>query len=168
MMLLLIAFGVKVNKTPPINIQPICNFAFSMQMKKLYLLFFLAATGCSRPQPVLIRTELVNNGNTLKITGSDSTILNDIARGDSAGLQVLFPIYNMPADTDMKDFQEQQPGKYMLKSGEVFFTPDTPFKRKQTYFLRYYNYALSGDVWEFIKTSNHKGKPPHADYTFKP
>ena len=131
-------------------------------------MLLLAFTGCSKPEPNLIKTELVNNKASLKITGPDSTILNDIVRGDSAGLNVLFPVYSMPADTDMKDFQEQQPGKYLLKSGEVYFTPDTPFKRKQTYFLRYYNYALSGDVWEFIKSSNHKGKPPHVDYTFTP
>ncbi|PJJ83690.1 hypothetical protein [Mucilaginibacter auburnensis] len=137
-------------------------------MRKLYALFFLAVVGCSRSTPVLVKTELVNNGITLKITGPDSTILNDIARGDSTGLQALFPVYSMPADTDMKDFQDQQPGKYLLKNGGVFFTPDTPFKHQQTYFLRYYDYALSGNVWEFIKTNNHKGKPPHADYTFTP
>jgi len=137
-------------------------------MKKFCLILFVACIGCSKPEQVLVKTQLVGDGSILKITGVDSTILNDIMRNDSAGLQVLFPIYSMPADTDMKDFQDQQPGKYLLKRGEVFFMPDTPFKAKQTYFLRYYNYALSGDIWEFIKINNHKGKPPHADYTFTP
>ncbi len=137
-------------------------------MKKFCLILFAVCIGCSRPKPVLVTTELVGHGTSLKITGPDSTILNDIVRGDSTGLQVLFPIYSMPTDTDMKDFQDQQPGKYLLKKGEVFFTPDTPFKPKQAYFLRYYNYALSGDVWEFIKSNNHKGKPPYVDYIFTP
>jgi len=137
-------------------------------MKKFCLVLFVVCVGCSKPEPVLVKTELVSPGTTLKITGPNSTILNDIVRGDSIGLNVLFPVYIMPVDTGMKDFQEPQPGKYRLKGGEVFFTPDTPFKKKKTYFLRYYSYALSGDVWEIIKNKRPKGKPPYTDYTFTP
>jgi len=137
-------------------------------MKKLYPILLLLCFGCSKPERTIIKIDLVNNHRTLKIGGVDSVILNDIARSDSLVWLVLFQVYKMPKDTDMKSYQDVQPGSYLLKKGEVYFTPDTLFKRGQTYFLRYYDNAVGRDVWDYLKNNNHKGAPPYADYIFTP
>jgi len=137
-------------------------------MKKLYLLLFLLSFGCSKPQPVKIKAELVAKKSILAISGLDSVILNDIARDSVPDWQSLFPIFKMPVDTDMKDYQNEQPGAYWVNKGALFFRPDTAFKTGQSYFLRYYDYAAGKEAWDYVKNNNHKGQATYTDLTFKP
>lgn len=136
-------------------------------MKKLPLILVLLCLGCSQPQPV-VHIELTNSQRSLKITGIDSLILNDIARDSSADWQSLFPVYRMPADTDMKDYQNAQPGIYKVQSGAVLFTPDTPFVKPRTYFLRYYEHATGKDAWTYISGEGNKGAAHYIDLIFRP
>jgi hypothetical protein len=137
-------------------------------MKKIYPLLLLFCLGCSNPEPVKIKAELVAKKSVLSINGLDPVILNDIARDSLANWQSLFPVYRMPVDRDMRDFQNEQPGKYWVDKGKLFFKPDTAFTLRQTYFLRYYDHAAGKNAWDYIKDNNHKGAAPYKDLTFNP
>jgi len=137
-------------------------------MKKLYPILLLLCFGCSKPEPVKIKVGLVAKKSILTINGIDSVILNDIARDSVSNWQSLFPVFRMPVDTDMKDYQNEQPGNYWVNKGTLFFRPDTAFKAQQKYFLRYYDHAAGKDAWDYIKNNNHKGAAHYKDLTFTP
>ncbi|MBS1532426.1 MAG: hypothetical protein JSU01_19140 [Bacteroidetes bacterium] len=95
-------------------------------------------------------------------------IIDDISRDTSnEAWQNLLPVYKMPDDTDMKDFQHAQPGKYKVEGNEVTFTPDTPFGKGQTYFLRTFDYSGAKDAWDFVRKQKGKGSAGHKDLLFK-
>ncbi|MEO6849253.1 MAG: hypothetical protein ABI203_11290 [Mucilaginibacter sp.] len=73
----------------------------------------------------------------------------------------------MPADTDLKDYQPAQPGQYLLKDDAVVFRPDTPFKKGQVYFLRYYQYDKNENVWQYVKHRKRPGTAVYTDLIFK-
>ncbi len=79
----------------------------------------------------------------------------------------MFAIYRLPADTDMKDYQPTQPGKYLLKDSALVFTPDTPFIKQQSYFVRYYNYADNTTIWDYLRHKTTKGQLHYTDLIFK-
>lgn len=137
-------------------------------MKKLYLLLLLLCLGCSKPKKFIIKAELANKQTALKITGIDPLILNDIARDSSADWQSLFPVYRMPADTDMKDYQNEQPGQYAVQNGSVVFTPDTPFTKPKSYFVRCYDHSAGKDTWNYISGQGQKGAAHYTDLIFRP
>ena len=116
----------------------------------------------------MLYISLDSSKQTLKITGLNNVIVQDINRDTTANKwQQLIPVYRMPVDTDMKDFQPIQPGKYLVKDSLIFFTPDTPFARQQTYFVRHYHYDEDRSVWSFIKGERHAGKINYTDLIFK-
>jgi len=124
--------------------------------------------GCTQSQHhIAIHISLTNNNQSLKITGIDPLILQDINRDTVSAWQSLFAIYRMPADTSLKNYQPVQPGKYQLKNNALFFTPDTPFTQQQSYFLRYYNYAGNKSVWDYIKGKTRVGQLHYNDVIFK-
>ncbi|MGF7081231.1 hypothetical protein [Mucilaginibacter sp. UYCu711] len=124
--------------------------------------------GC-RPTPsaTLVHISLTDSNKSLKITGIDPLILNDINRDTIKNWQSLFAIYRLPADTDAKDYQPIQPGQYQLKDSAVVFTPDTAFVKQQTYFMRYYNYAGNKSIWDYIRGKTTKGQLHYTDLIFK-
>jgi hypothetical protein len=85
-------------------------------MKKILLLLLLVSFGCThKPRPSSIRISLINNGGALKFTGMDASVIGEIGRDSSNSVwQALIPVYKMPADTEMKDYQRPQPGKYAV------------------------------------------------------
>src|SRR6202012_6107625 len=105
-------------------------------MKKAGIFLLLICLGCrSKVSEIApIHVMLADSNHSLKIKGIDYLVMDDI-KGDTAPdrWQSLVPVYRMPADTDMKDFQKAQPGKYLVKDSLVVFTPDTPFKKGQMY-----------------------------------
>lgn len=118
-------------------------------------------------QPVL-DISLDSSKQALKISGLSNTIVQDINRDTTTNKwQQLIPVYRMPADTDMKDFQPIQPGNYSVKDSAIFFTPDTPFKSNQQYFMRYYRYNDDPGIWGFIKGKRRPGKVNYTDWIFK-
>jgi len=138
------------------------------KMKKYTSLLLLLCLGCQHQTPVpAVRISLVNNNQSLKITGIDPVIMHDINRDSVSAWQSLFAVYRMPADTDLKNYQPVQPGKYLLTDSVLVFTPDTPFTKQQTYFMRYYNYAGNKSVWDYIKGKTKVGQLHFTDLIFK-
>ncbi|RZA01457.1 MAG: hypothetical protein EOP47_10560 [Sphingobacteriaceae bacterium] len=108
------------------------------------------------------------NKQTLKIIGLSKAIVQDINRDTTINKwQQLIPVYRMPIDTEMKDFQPIQPGKYWIKDSIIFFSPDTPFAQQQAYFVRHYHYDEDRGVWGFIKRERRAGKTTYTDLIFK-
>lgn len=138
-------------------------------MRKWGLVLIITLVGCSRhKQDMNIKVSLTNNNRSINISGFDKEVIDDIAQNsaDSAWLSLL-PVYKMPADTDMKDFQSAQPGKYKVAATEVIFTPDTPFRQGQMYFLRTFDYSGAKDAWDFVRKQKGKGSAVHKDLLFK-
>jgi hypothetical protein len=137
-------------------------------MKKYTWLLLLLSFGCSHKQTTApVHISLTDSNRSLKITGIDPVILNDINRDTVKNWQSLFAIYRLPADTDAKDYQPTQPGRYQLKDSAIVFTPDTPFAKQQTYFMRYYNYAGNKSIWDYITHKTTKGQLHYTDLIFK-
>ena len=111
---------------------------------------------------------MVGDRKSVKISGLDNAVIQDIAR-DSAGgnWQALVPVYKMPADTDLKNYQPVQPGTYQIKDNAVIFTPDTPFMAHQTYFVRYYKFDAGNKVSDFIMGHNRPGSLHYSDLIIK-
>jgi hypothetical protein len=138
-------------------------------MKIAVLFLILICIGCqSKPKTPAIHISLINNYQSVKFTGLDYAIISEINRDTVQGIwQNLVPVYRMPADTDMKDYQRSLNGRYTLKDSAVVFTPDTPFTKNQTYFLRYFEFGERNSTWDFIKNKKKLGKTPYIDLIFK-
>ena len=134
----------------------------------LVVLFGLLLYSCSRkPDENWHLLKLVDSNRALQILGFDKAVINDIARDtDTAVWQGLLPVYKMPADTDMKDFQKPQPGKYAVQDSMVVFTPDTAFKKGQSYFVRCFDYQGVKDAWHILGDKKRLGAATHRDLSF--
>lgn len=129
----------------------------------------LISLGCSRQsKQVTIAIKLSDSDHSLTISGFDKAIIAEIGRDTGSGAwQSLLPVYKMPADTDMKDYQAEQPGKYMIKDSVIIFTPDTLFKKDQAYFLRFYHYDKGTNAWQYIRDKKRPGDLSYTDLIFK-
>jgi hypothetical protein len=138
-------------------------------MKKISsLLLLLFALACKQKErSPQMHITLVNNNKSLQIRGLDYLILKEIAADTSKHWESLFAVYRMPADTDLKEYQPLQPGKYLMQDSALVFTPDTPFIKNQPYFLRYYQYGGNNNVWDFVKGKKRPGKMRFTDLIFK-
>lgn len=135
----------------------------------LLILLMVICFSCTTKttQPVL-KISFESSGQTLRISGLSSVVVQDINRDTTTNKwQQLIPVYRMPLDTDMKDFQPVQPGNYLVKGGVIFFTPDTPFKHHQQYFIRYYQHDEDRGIWGFILGKRRVGKVNYTDLIFK-
>jgi hypothetical protein len=123
--------------------------------------------GCTANKDKVVQVSFENNKHSVKISGLDNAVTHEISR-DSAGgnWQSLLPVYRMPADTDLKNYQPVQPGTYRVTDGAVIFTPDTPFVAHQTYFVRYYKFDAGNKVSDFIMGHNRPGSLHYSDLTF--
>ena len=138
-----------------------------MKNSGLFLVLILCL-GCTRQPPKIdIKISLTDSNRSLKISGFDKAVIADIGR-DTANdaWQSLLPVYKMPADTDMKDYQKAQPGNYKVEDSVVVFTPDTLFKKGQSYFLRYYPHAEGASAWQYIKDKKRPGDLSYKDLVF--
>jgi len=138
-------------------------------MKRLlYLVLILLCFSCkTKINTPIVNITLVDTGKSIKITGLNYVVMQDVSRDTSNSWESLLPVYRMPADTDMKNYQPLQPGKYLVKDSALVFTPDTPFIRHQLYFLRQYHFSEAGDMWGFIKGSRRPGQIAYTDLIFK-
>jgi hypothetical protein len=138
-------------------------------MKKYIVVLLLMCLGCtSQPKTATIKITLTDGNRSLKVTGINDDILQEINRDSvTTGWQSLIPVYRMPADTDMKDYQTPQPGKYKVEANAVVFTPDTPFIKQQTYFVRFYRYSEGNNALDYIKQHKKLGEIPYTDLIFK-
>jgi len=135
----------------------------------LFILILLFCLGCKRqPGKIAITISLTDSNRSVSVKGFDKAVIGDIGRDtDKSVWQGLLPVYKMPADTDLKDFQTAQPGMYMVKDSVVIFKPDTPFKKGQAYFLRYYPHDEGTDAWQYIRDRKRTGSQEHRDLIFK-
>ena len=129
----------------------------------------LIFVGC-KDKPIVntIHISLIDSGKSLKISGLDYAVMQDINRDTTANIwQNLIQVYKMPADSELKHYQPIQPGKYAVKDSDVIFIPDTPFSPNQTYFMRYYQYDKGSTAWDYIKNHQKPDKKQYRDLIFK-
>ena len=138
-----------------------------MKTSVLFLLIIFC-WGCTHQAPKInIAINLTDSNHAVSIKGFDKMIIVDIARDTANGAWLsLLPVYKMPIDTDMKDFQKAQPGKYVVKDSLVIFKPDTPFRKGQVYFLRCYQYAQGANAWQYIGDKKRLGSLSYKDLIF--
>jgi hypothetical protein len=139
-----------------------------LTMKKPVLLFLVICFGCThQPRQIAVHITLINNNQSIHFTGLDPAIMGEIGRDTTLNVwQNLIPVYRMPADTDMKDFQPVQHGIYLLTDSVVTFTPDTPFVKGQTYFMRYYQFEGGTKPWDLLRGKKKLGSVRYEDLTF--
>ena len=116
----------------------------------------------------VVHISIVNN-RSLKFSGLDLLVIDELTR-DSASTsawQSLIPVYKMPVDTDLKDYQHVQPGKYIVQDSVVIFTPDTAFQKGQAYFVRFYHFDKGSSLWDHIKDHQRLNRQPYTDLIFK-
>lgn len=138
-------------------------------MKKAAIFFLLICLGCKSkaPETAPIHIMLADSDHSLTIKGFDPSIIADIGRDTAnSAWPSLLPVYKMPADTDLKDFQNAQPGTYLVKDSIVVFTPDTPFKKGQVYFVRYYQHSQNSDALHYIRDKKRTGALRYKDLIF--
>lgn len=141
-----------------------------LKINKLVILLVLLCFGCTVHAPPAneVKLSLMPGKQAIKISGLDYLVIQDIARDSSgAAWQSLMPVYKMPADTDLKNYQPVQPGTYTVKDSAVVFTPDTPFVPQQTYFVRYYKFDAAAKPTDFIMGHNKLGSLHYTDLIFK-
>jgi hypothetical protein len=138
-------------------------------MKKLFCLFLLFCFGCGhQPKSPTVHINLFNNNRSVKFKGLDYAIISEINRDSIQGAwQSLIPVYRMPADTDLKDYQPAQPGVYKIADSAVVFSPDTPFIKGKTYFMRYYQFGEGRSISGYIRGRNKLQDMPYTDLIFK-
>jgi hypothetical protein len=131
-------------------------------------LLILLCLGCKhQSQTAVLHIGLVDSGRSLKIKGFGVAIAAEINRDTSTGVwETLLPVYRMPADTDMKNYQPVQPGSYLLKDSIIVFTPDTPFVKGQTYFMRCYQFGGGSSAWDYVKGKKRPGSMHYVDLGF--
>ena len=138
-------------------------------MKKLYYLLITLSLGCKPAKKAdVVKISLTNNHRSLQIKGFDYLVMQEIARDSVKDIWLsLVPVYRMPGDTDMKNYQPEQPGKYAIIDSAVVFTPDTPFIKGQVYFLRNYHLGQGATLADYIKGRMQPGKTQFTDLIFK-
>lgn len=139
-------------------------------MKKIfYILPFLIAFACTPTKhPAAVQLSVIDNGQSIQFKGLDYVVMQDIARDSDKNVwQNLVPVYRMPADTDLKNYQPVQPGRYRLKDSAVVFTPDTPFVKGQVYFARNYRLGEGATLIDYVKSHSQPGKVHFIDLIFK-
>ncbi|WP_295800524.1 hypothetical protein [Mucilaginibacter sp.] len=137
-------------------------------MKKSAWLLILLCFACNqKPKAPSVQISLINNKQSVKFTGLDNAIVNEINRDSVREVwQTLLPVYKMPADSDLKNYQPVQPGAYMVKDSAVVFTPDTPFVKGHAYFMRYYRFK-GENMWDYIQGRKRLGNVEHIDLVVK-
>jgi hypothetical protein len=141
-----------------------------MVMKlSIVLLLLLFCLGCNHRHKIPdVHISLINNNRSVKFKGLDYAVISEINRDSVQGIwQGLLPVFRMPADTDLKNYQQAQPGIYRVKDSAVVFTPDTPFVKGQIYYMRYYQFDDGQTVWDFIKDEKRPGSKHYIDLIFK-
>src|ERR1700712_2648676 len=88
-----------------------------LAMKKTAWILLLACFSCTQKQKAPdVQISLANDNKSIKLTGLGNDIVNEINRDSVAGIwENLIPVFKMPADTDVKNYQPVQHGIYALK-----------------------------------------------------
>src|SRR4051812_4739432 len=105
-------------------------------MKKLAFLLLLF-TACKSKSANTITISV--NQKTVQVKGIPATELYGLESDtiSQRAWQSLFPVFKLPADTDLRNYQSPVAGRYSLSGDVILFTPDTAFAKDSTYFARY-------------------------------
>ncbi len=133
-------------------------------LKKYTLILLLICRACRQSEPTVVKLTLNHTDGILKFSGIPPAVLADLVRDSikSADWQSLIPVYRMPTDTTLKNYQVAIAGIYRVNSGVVIFKPDTAFAKNQRYFARYYRHDEGISLLDMIR--GHK-KPNEVTYT---
>jgi len=103
------------------------------------------------------------------VSGIDYSILQQFKKDSltTEAYQRILSVYRMPADTDMKDYQNEQPGIYNITGSLITFKPDTPFKKHQTYFARFYGHAMGNMPTDLAQGKGNLKAPKFTEVIFK-
>ena len=138
-----------------------------MKVAILFLVIIFCVSCSNHPKPVDVKISLTDSNHSLEIAGFDKLIIAEIGRDtNNEAWESLLPVYKMPVDTDMKDYQNVQPGKYTVQDSVVIFTPDTPFKKGQVYFLRFFRHDEDISAWKLIRQKKRPGSISYKDLVF--
>lgn len=130
----------------------------------LLCFFILICVSCRAPsvnESNKVTIGLSKDSQAVCIRGLEYSVLQEMKKDSltQENWQGIFPIYRMPADTDMKDLQPEQPGSYHVIDSLLTFKPDTPFKKHEQYFARFYGNDTNFSTGSLIrKKSNLKGQ----------
>jgi len=134
--------------------------------------FLLCCTACHHStvnEAQRFKIRLTPDSQSVCIIGLEYAIIHDL-KADSltqGTWKSLFAIYRMPTDTDMKDFQPEQPGKYQISDSAITFKPDTPFKKHQQYFVRFYGNGAAISSLKLIQAKANLKGPGYLEVVFK-
>ena len=138
-------------------------------MKKTIWVLLVFWSACSRQSKMpAVHIRLVDSGKSVALTGIDPSIMGEISRDTVQNVwENLIPVFRMPADTDMQDFQPVQHGVYRVKDSVVVFTPDTAFVKGRTYFIRYYQFNGGLSAWDLVRKKKKLGRVAYIDLVFR-
>lgn len=133
-------------------------------MKKYaWLLLFLMFSCGEKQRAPSVHISLTNDNKSIKFTGLGKEIVTEISRDSIPEVwENLVPVFKLPADTDLKNYQPVQHGAYALKDTAVIFTPDTPFIKGQAYFMRYYIFK-GNDIRDYLRGKKKLGNMSYRD-----
>ncbi len=139
-------------------------------MKKTLCLLFCICLGCAKKPAQSALKVTVISATTISITNIDNNLLANTRQDTIANAQwqSLLPVYHMPADTDMMDYQNPQPGKYTIKNNRIIFSADTPFRKGQSYFARFYHFQDDSNIWTLLKGNWKQHTSQYKECVFKP
>lgn len=141
-------------------------------MRRWGFVFFVAI--CFGCHPAAVeqdnsRIALSKDSQMVVVSGLDYSVLHELKK-DSLSLdafQQLLAVYRMPADTDMKDYQNEQPGIYQITDSLITFKPDTAFKKHQTYFARFYGHSTGNTSTKLAQGQGNLKAPKYTEVVFK-
>jgi hypothetical protein len=138
-------------------------------MKRIVGVLLLVSLSCTpKRDKINVQISLLNKNSAVKLNGLEYAIISEINRDSTTGIwQNLIPVYRMPSDTDLKDYQPAQPGVYKIVDSAIVFTPDTPFRSGKTYFMRYYKFNEGNSAMDYIRGSKKIRNIHYVDLTFK-
>lgn len=138
-------------------------------MKNLTLITLLIITSCKSNPAHTVQISIDKKAGGIRVTGLATVTLQGIER-DSISIktwQSLFPVYSMPADTAMRNYQWPLPGHYAITNNAIKFIPYTAFKAGQTYFARYYNYDKPISAMDVVLHRRALGQGTYTELIFK-
>ena len=117
---------------------------------------------------VKVHIVLSKDSQAIVVTKLDYAILHDL-KNDSLTYNTwtsIFPVYHMPADTDMIDFVKELPGQYTVNDTAIVFKPDTPFIKHQNYFARFYQEGMLKSQLQMVQSKANLNGPKFQQVTF--
>lgn len=137
-------------------------------MRKIIIILLVCIASC-QSKTDNVQLSIDKKLGVVKTSGLSAVTLQGIKRDSitTEAWQSLFPVYTMPADTSLRNYQRPLPGRYSITSNFLVFTPDTPFVSGQTYFARYYRYDRSVTAMDLVLRRRALGQGTYTELIFK-